>query len=47
MLEKHGWDIPGGQYAALYRSVLPNESQAGVSVPPAAAVRKEGVYAHS
>lgn len=47
MLEKHGWDIPGGQYAALYRRMLSNKSQPGLPSQPAPTVRKEGAYAHS
>ncbi|WP_188796124.1 glycogen synthase GlgA [Dyella nitratireducens] len=45
MLEKHGWDVPGRQYATLYSRILlkrPSDPSAQ-SAPP---VREKDVYAH-
>jgi starch synthase len=47
MLEKHSWDIPGGQYAALYRRMLPNKNPAGGSAQTAPTLRKGDACAHS
>jgi hypothetical protein len=45
MLEKHGWDGPGRQYAALYRRMLPKQ-QPSHSAQPAASTREEKTYVH-
>jgi starch synthase len=46
MLEKHGWDGPGRQYAALYRRMLPNKQQPGHAAQPASSAREEKTYVH-
>lgn len=46
MLEKHGWDGPGRQYAALYQRMLSTARLPDLAAPSAPAVRREDAYVH-
>ena len=46
MLEKHGWDGPGRQYAALYQRLLPTQRVVDVAAPSTSSVRREDAYVH-